>query len=86
MTQKEEIISKAIEIIKNKPNGIQYRELGRALRKMFLNTPISTILRSIWDLHVKKPNEIYKPARGLFKHLSLKRIGEPLEVKKINFL
>lgn len=86
MTRREQIISKAIEIIKNRPTGIRYSELKRKLQETFPDFPHGTIVGSLRYLSLKKLDEIYKPTRGLFKHLSFKEIGEPLEVKKVKLL
>jgi len=74
MTRKEQIISKAIEIIKNEPNGIRYSELTRKLKEIFPNFPIETIRGSIWNLDVTKPNEICKPVRGLFQYIPFREV------------
>lgn len=84
------IISIAIEIIKSIPNGIRYSELVRKIQEKFPAVPVNTIHGTVWNLNARVPNEIYKPARGLFRHVTFreKEISEakqkpPLEIKKI---
>ncbi|MBI5756400.1 MAG: hypothetical protein HZA12_05685 [Nitrospirae bacterium] len=66
-TKKEKILTKAVEIIKALPDGIRYSELARKIQQVFPDIPTNTIQGTIWDLEKNKP-EIYKPARGLFRH------------------
>ncbi len=68
-TRREEIISKAIEVLKSNPNGIRYSDLARKIQEELSNIPINTIYGTIWNLEIRVPNEVYKPARGLFRHI-----------------
>ena len=69
MVSKSQLIKdKAVELIKNKPEGIRYSELMRELQKHFPNTPSNTLTGQSWDLHIERKNEVYKPTRGLFKY------------------
>lgn len=70
MKRSDKIHPKALELIKSAPNGIRYNELIRAIKQEFPEIPENTIHGNIWDLETKFPQEIYKPARGLFKHVS----------------
>jgi len=68
-TRKEKIRSKAIELLKSSPDGIRYTELVTAIHDAFPEIPVNTIHGSVWDLDASTPNEVYKPARGLFRHV-----------------
>ncbi len=68
------IRSKAIEILKSSPDGIRYTELVNAIHDAFPEIPVNTVHGSIWDLDAQVPNEVYKPARGLFRHNSFREI------------
>ena len=68
-TQGDMLRNKAIELLKNNPNGLRYSELVRELHGIFPNVPDS-IRNAIWDLDVKRSREVYKPTRGLFKYRS----------------
>jgi hypothetical protein len=71
-TYKEKIIEKAIEIIKSNPNGIRYSDLVKKIQEEYPNIPVNTIRGTVWNLETQMPNEIYKPARGLFRYVSFR--------------
>ncbi|MFZ2147770.1 MAG: hypothetical protein WAV28_11175 [Sedimentisphaerales bacterium] len=94
-TRGEKIRLKSVEILKSSPNGLRYMELMRMVQDAFPDIPYKTIPASLWDLDIRLPNEVYKPARGLFRHImfrdeEIKEIiieGErkpPPKVEKIN--
>ncbi|MEO0072740.1 MAG: hypothetical protein ABIK10_04805 [candidate division WOR-3 bacterium] len=64
-TRREKIINVAIEILKNRPNGIGFAELRREIKKQLPEIEENTIRGTIWDLHTKI-REVEKPERGLF--------------------
>ena len=89
-TRREKIIAKAIEILKSNPDGIRYSVLVRKISQEFPETPVNTIHGTVWNLETRVPNEVYKPARGLFRHVEFREeeISEeeqkpPLEIEKI---
>ncbi len=89
--RRDKIISKAIEILKSSPNGVRYSELVRTIHDTFPDIPYKTIPASLWDLDTRLPDKIYKPARGLFRHVIFreKEISEeeqklPAQIEKIN--
>jgi hypothetical protein len=67
-TRREKIISKAMEILKSSPEGIRYSALAKKIHEEFPEIPIKTIHGTIWNLEIRIPEEVYKPARGLFRH------------------
>ena len=90
-TIRERIIKKAIEIIRSNPNGIRYSDLVREIHEACPNFLTTTIYGTVWNLETRVPNEVYKPARGLFCHVSFreKEISEEeqkpsAEVEEIN--
>jgi hypothetical protein len=90
ITRREKITSKAIEILKSNPNGVRYSDLVRKIQGAFPDIPVNTIHGTIWDLAIRVPNEVYKPARGLFRHITFREeeISEeerkpPPEIEKI---
>jgi len=90
-TRKEKIISKALEILKSNPDGVRYSDLIRKIRREFSDFPRGTIHGNIWNLETRVPNEVYKPARGIFRHISfrekeiVKEEEKPsLKIEKIN--
>lgn len=76
-TKKEQIRFKAIEILKNNPIGVRYSELVNSIKQNFPNMSINTINTSVWNIDAIMPNEIYKPDRGLFRHISFKETQAP---------
>jgi predicted RNase H-like nuclease len=71
-TKREKIIEKAIEILKSNPNGVRYSDLVRKIHGNFPEIPINTIHGTVWNLDRRKPEEIYKAGRGLFRHVKFK--------------
>lgn len=72
MTKKEKIMSVAIQIIKANPSGIRYTDLVGRIHDELLDIPINTVHGTVWNLETRLPDEIYKPARGLFRHTSFR--------------
>lgn len=64
-----EITLKAKEIISRNPGGIRFNELQKQILSLNPQTNTNTINGCTWDLHLKFPNEISKPSRGLFMPL-----------------
>lgn len=83
-TQKEKIRLNALEILKSRPNGLRYMELMRMIHDSFPEIPFKSIPGSLWDLDIQFPKEVYKPARGLFRHVIFreKEIQETEEERK----
>lgn len=77
-TQREKIVKKTLEILENRPNGIRYSELFRAIKNQLPEVPENTIHGTIWDLD-KKTSEIGKPERGIF--VLKKYLEEGIETK-----
>lgn len=89
-TQRERIISKAIDILTSAPNGVRYSELVREIHQEFPEIPVKSIPATIWNLEIREPGKVYKPARGLFRHIKFKEeeinegeLEPPPEVEKI---
>jgi len=71
-TRKERIISKALEILESNTNGVRYSELVRKIKDELSEIPVNTIHGTIWNLETRVPKEVYKPARGLFRHVKFR--------------
>jgi hypothetical protein len=82
-TSKIRITSKAIEILKSSPDGLRYSDLVRKLQSEFPNIPVNTIHGTIWNLDSRRPDEVYKPARGLFRHTAFRQTGEIEEKQEV---
>lgn len=70
MTSKERIIQKALELLKSAPHGIRYSEMVRQVNAAFPDIPTNTIHGTLWNIDVQRPDDVYKPARGLYLHAS----------------
>ncbi len=68
-TRKELIKLKALELLQSVPYGLHYTELAETIQKAFPDIPNKTIYSSMWDLDKTMPNEVYKPTRGVFRHI-----------------
>lgn len=68
VTKKETITRKALEILKSSPDGVRYSDLLKKVGEEFPDIPGNTIQGTVWNLHLRLPDEVYKPARGLFRH------------------
>jgi hypothetical protein len=73
MTTKTELIqSKAIEILKSAPQGIRTSQLINAMKESLPDAHPKTINGTVWKLPTTRPEEVYKPRRGLFRHTSFR--------------
>jgi hypothetical protein len=71
MTTKRELIeAKAIELLKSNPQGMHTSQLVNAIKEALPNVHPKTINGTVWLLAEKRPKEVYKPSRGLFRHVS----------------
>jgi hypothetical protein len=71
-TKKEQIQTKAIEILKENQGDMKYSELVSKISACLPDLPINTIHGTVWNLDVTRPGEVYKPSRGLWRHASFK--------------
>jgi hypothetical protein len=78
-TQKQKLVTKAVELIKGEPTGIHYSDLVRRLQSEaeFSKVPRGAITGAVWDLDSYRPAEIFKPSRGLFQHTSYRLAPAP---------
>lgn len=67
MTKKERITQRAKDLLAKTPAGLRFSELVSALTAVFPDEAYGNITGSIWNLDARFPDEIYKPARGLFR-------------------
>jgi hypothetical protein len=73
MTTKTGLIqAKAIELLKSEPQGIRTIQLLNAIEKSLPDMHPKTINGTVWKLPEKRPEEVYKPERGLFRHVSFR--------------
>ncbi len=70
VTRREQIQLRAIEILKNSPQGLRYTGLVNSIKEAYPEIPENTIHGTVWNLDVTIPKEVYKAGRGLFRHQS----------------
>lgn len=68
MTKRDRIRTKAVEILAALPHGIRYSELMAKIQQALPDAEKNTVSGSIWNLEVVLPDQVYKPARGLYLH------------------
>ena len=83
MTNREKIVSQALTILKELPKGIHYSDFVRQIHTALPQIPINTIHGTIWNLEVKEPQHVFKPARGMYLHTNFRDAAAPPESKPI---
>jgi hypothetical protein len=81
MTKREEIISRALEILQNLPKGIRYTDFVQQVHEALPQIPINTVCGTIWNLEVQEPQNVFKPARGMYLHTKYRGTTEVMEPK-----
>ena len=71
-TKTELIQAKAIELLKAAPQGIHTSQLVNAIQESLPDMHPKTINGTVWKLPTTKPEDVYKPTRGLFRHMSFR--------------
>lgn len=71
-TAREKIISGGLKILQLNPNGVHYSDLVRGISEEFPKIPVNTIQGTVWNLDARLPNEVYKAARGIFRHVTFR--------------
>lgn len=75
MTSKDQIIASAIKLLQDKPNGLRYSQLLAAIRGDLPDANVNSIGGVIWNLEVQIPDQVQKPARGLYIHTKFRESG-----------
>ncbi len=69
--KRTEIELKAVEELEKEPGGLRFSEIVRRVSKSFPEINVRSIAWTIWAF-LKESNDIYKPERGLFKHVKFR--------------
>jgi hypothetical protein len=77
MSNKEQIIEKALEILGGAPEGVRYSSLVQRVHEALPNIPKNTVHGTIWKLDVTMPDKFFKPARGLWMHVKFREGLQP---------
>jgi hypothetical protein len=83
MTIREKIIKQAIAILENCPQGIRYSDFVRQIQNALPETANNTIHGTVWNLDVRVPESVFKPARGLFLHTRYRDKTGLVELKPV---
>ncbi len=54
------------------PEGLRYSELHRRIKEATPTFNSSTINTSIWNLDLVMPQAVWKPSKGLYRHVNFK--------------
>lgn len=71
-TRRDQIIDAALRIIESEPNGITLSELCERVKEQFPDFAPRYIRDNIILVDKFKPDKVYKPERGLFRHVKYK--------------
>lgn len=71
MTYRSQIHAEAIKLLLASPTGLRFGELRAKLQKALPHIPPATVSTNVGNLDTLFPDEIVKPARGLFLHASV---------------
>jgi len=83
VTTKTQLIqAKAIELLKSAPQGIRTSQLVKAIKENLKDAHPKTINGTVWKLPETKPEDVYKPSRGLFRHVSFRETQIALNESK----
>jgi hypothetical protein len=72
MTKRQLIREKALEVIAKEPKGIRWAELLRRVREALPEMEPNTVQGSLYNLDSVEPTKVYKPARGVWRHVQYK--------------
>jgi hypothetical protein len=82
MTTKTALIqAKAIEILKSAPEGMRTSQLLKAIQDDLPDAHPKTINGTVWKLPETRPEEVYKPERGRFRHVSFRETPNPKPIE-----
>jgi len=71
-TKTQQIQQTAIEILKAKPQGIRTTQLIKEIQKKLPKAHPKTINGTVWKLPTNRSEQVYKPSRGIYRHVSFK--------------
>jgi hypothetical protein len=76
MTAKARIAKTATELLAREPEGLHHSVLIQQVKAALPDIPTNTIRGSVVGLVEYKPDEVYKPAKGLFQHTRYRDGGD----------
>src|SRR5665213_2686080 len=79
MTSGEQVVKKALEILEMSPNGIRWNVMVKMVKEAFPDFPWGTITGNLWDMDKYNSDQVFKPARGLWKLVKYKDQNEVIQ-------
>jgi hypothetical protein len=76
-TLNERITEAALKVLKDHPDGIRYAHFVRAVQAMDPDFKTNTVHGTVWDLHARMSDQVYKPSRGLFRLTEFRDTAPP---------
>jgi hypothetical protein len=70
VTAKARIVKKAVDLLLQEPDGLRHSALIQRLSTELPDIPVNTIRGTVVILSEYKTADVYKPAKGLFQHVS----------------
>jgi len=77
MTSREKITQELLKMLETAPEGIRFSVAHRRLVEALPDIPPNTISGTIWNIETKCA-DLYKPARGMFRHARFRAQDEVL--------
>jgi hypothetical protein len=77
MTAKARITRTVTDLLAREPQGIHHMVLVQLVSAALPDVPVNTIRGCVVGLAEQKPDEIYKPAKGLFQHTKYREEAVP---------
>lgn len=74
MSAKARVANGAVDLLNAEPGGLRHSVLIQSLRAALPDVPLNTIRRRLVGLVDYRPLEVYKPAKGLFRHTRFREI------------
>ena len=69
LSAKARVAQKAIALLSQEPEGLRHSVLLERLKAELPGTPVNTIRGALVGLTEYQPQDIYRPARGLFQQI-----------------
>jgi hypothetical protein len=73
------IFQKAVELLENEPAGLRYTDLCKGILSAVPGAAKNTVKTQTAKLAAERPKEVYKPARGLFRHVRFREVPSKVE-------
>lgn len=77
MSAKALIAQKAIDLLAQEPEGLRHSALIERLQAELPDIPVNTIRGCLVGLAEYRPQDVYRPAKGLFQHAKYRDNGNP---------